>query len=188
MSGATLMTLTDRDLFTDDDVVDVEDGSSDLVSYGSGSVKELDTSLQDALNGNQDSVTWSHDFDLDPDAEIVEASLTLYGYDDEGDAVLFDLEFGWLEVGDDGTLYMGEVDDGSYEFGIDGVLLEDGVLTLTVGSLFGDFTLTESLLTITYFVGLPGTLALIALPLFFLLRRHGRSGEREGAPLLARQP
>ncbi len=171
-AGAGTITLTDQDLFTADDVIDLEDGSSDYVDHGRGDVNELSTNASQAAAGDFDTVTWTQDFVLDPDLEIASATLTLFGEDDGDPAP----EFGFLEIEGEFAAAT-EVDDGAYEVVLDPDELLDGLLTVTVGSAFGDFTLTASLLTITYAaVPLPATLSLMLVPgllLASLIRRQG---------------
>lgn len=157
ISTASALTLTDTTWFNTVGT----DPSEDLVSYGWGTVNKLD--------GMGDYVSWNHNFTFDPPAgELLSASLTLWFCDDERDTwnpFTYELGAGFAESG---QWDFGEINTGSQTYDIDVAFLSDGVFGVTVASVFGDFYLGKSELTIDYNpapVPEPGTMLLMGVGL-----------------------
>jgi hypothetical protein len=136
---ATPITITDTTLF---------DGfgtspAGDYDGHGYGAVDKLD--------GFLDYVQWTHHFPDDPPPiqTALSGVLTVYLVDNENDNCLLKQEFafGWTE---DGTWDFGEVDTGAYSYSVNASYLNDGEYQVTLGSVFGDFYITQSDLQVTY--------------------------------------
>jgi PEP-CTERM motif len=139
-AGATPIAFSDTTLFTPGGTID----STDYIGHGWGSVN--------VLNGTLDFVTWKHQFDLSPPADkLLTATLTVSLQDDERDTfwnpLTWEVGVGWTE---NGQWDFGSVDSSSYNYGIDVNYLKDGVFTVTLASLWGDFSIVSSTLDITY--------------------------------------
>ena len=148
-ANAVPITFTDTTNFTSTDAVDSVTGVSDLNDYGSGDVNYLQTSMTQALAGDFDYVTWTHQFSFDPALDyIVDGSLSLT-FSDDTDAGLLSTEFAF-GFAEDGTWGFGEVDTATYDFDVSASFLEDGLFSVTVASILGDFYIDSSALTITY--------------------------------------
>lgn len=185
MSPALELTHTDFDIFNFADVVDTEDGTSDLIGYNRGPVNVLNTSASQRAAGDYDYVEWQHDFDLDPAADFITGgTIVITVRDDEtGDIVPMEMEFAFAES-EDGQSFSGEIDDGKYTTGVDVAALEDGTFEVRIESRFGDFAILDSKLTITYVIPEPNTLALlgIALLILFLMIRRRRKATESKPP------
>jgi hypothetical protein len=150
LATAAPMTFTDTTLFTPTGTIAPED----YVAHGRGDVNFLSTSAMEALFLDFDYVTWDHLFVLDPPADtFTSATLVLTFADDpgEGDGGVFgrknEYAFGYAESGD---WDLGEVDTGSYSYDVGVDTLDDGAFRVTVASLYGDFFINSSELTINY--------------------------------------
>jgi len=113
---------------------------ADLVSYGGNYVNQLE--------GFGDHVRWTHHFMEKFDTstpQVLSGTLALALHDDRDWS--WEFGFGWAE---DGTWGFGEVDTGVYSFNVDTSFLEDGLFTVTLASLGGDFFIDTSDLRITY--------------------------------------
>ena len=83
---------------------------------------------------------------------ILSGSLSLTFYDDETDGKWWQVstfELG-IGVGEDWTIDFGEVDTGIYTYSLNIAYLGDGSYSGKVMSLWGDFRIDQSVLTITY--------------------------------------
>jgi hypothetical protein len=121
-----------------------------------------------------DFVTWKHQFAFEPAAATIDsATLTISLRDNkgEGDGGFLgwknEYAFGWTESG---NWDFGEVNTGDYAYGVDVNFLADGVFQVTIGSVWGDFYIDQSMLTINYTpvsttVPEPTTLLLLGLGL-----------------------
>lgn len=137
---ATPITFTDKTTFNTTGTVATED----LVSYGGSSASFLSKS--------GDYVTWKHIFTFSPPAaQILNGTLKLTLVDDEADNIItpssWEFAFGYAE---NGQWDIGAVDSGSYQYGVNLAALTDGVFRITLQSVLGDFSITQSDLTITY--------------------------------------
>ena len=115
----------------------------DLIDYGGHFVNKLEYS--------GDWVKWTHYYNFDPPADtILSGGLEIYLRDDENDGWnprTWDFGIGW---GEDATWDLGEVDTGTYEYNVNVGFLTDGRFTITLASLWGDFFIDHSKLTIKY--------------------------------------
>ncbi|MBL4901733.1 MAG: PEP-CTERM sorting domain-containing protein [Desulfocapsa sp.] len=143
MAGGAMATiLTDTTTFDATGTNSVED----LVSYGWGDVNILD--------GFGDHITWQHQYIFDPSFESLNfASLDLTVTDNDDDNP-WNLELGitfyaggWSFVKDTG---FDDLDTGTYSFNLDIDTLTDGLFTVTLASVGGDFQLDKSVLVIDY--------------------------------------
>lgn len=136
---ATPITFTDTTKFSKTGT----DAVGDLVAYGGSSVS--------FLTGFGDYVTWKHLFTFAPPAaEILEATLKLSLVDDEIDTwklSTWEFAFG---IAENGQWDIGAINTGSYLFGVNVAALEDGEFEILLKSVGGDFSITQSDLTITY--------------------------------------
>ena len=131
---AVPITFTDTTTFT----AEGTDPTEDYVSHGWGAVNKL--------NGFFDHVSWTHHFAFNTSTpQVLSGTLALVLYDDNDR--WGELAFGWAE---DGTWGLDEVDTGIYSFDIGASFLEDGLFTVTLASLLGDFYIDKSDLKITY--------------------------------------
>ena len=108
---------------------------ADLVSYGGNYVNQLE--------GFGDHVRWTHHYT--PTPQVLSGTLALAMRDDKDWS--WEFGFGWAE---DGTWGFGEIDTGIYSFNVDTSFLGDGLFTVTLASLGGDFFIDRSDLKITY--------------------------------------
>jgi hypothetical protein len=139
-------TLTDTTNFSTTTATS-PDGSVDYIAHGGGAV--------DVLEGAGDFVKWQHQYSFDPPlGTITSAILELSLVDDEIDRFCV---FNWAtpyEVGfvytESGQLAVGEVDTDTYGLNIDTSYLGDGKFAVLLGSLWGDFSIQYSRLTINY--------------------------------------
>ena len=161
-AGATIYTVTDMTQFTPSGTIE----AGDYVSHGWGDVNKLD--------GISDYVRWNHRFSFDPPADqLLSATLTISLYDDseEGDGGFLgwrnEYAFGWAESG---QWELGEVDTGEFTYGIVNLsFLSDGIFQVTIASLYGDFHIDRSLLTVNYTpVPEPTTILLVGFGLISL--------------------
>lgn len=139
-AAAIPYTLTDTTTFTENGT----NAPEDLVSYGGASVS--------ALEGIGDYVTWKHQYNFDPPlGTITSASIAIELADDDVDRIwrINSYELGFL-YDESGHWAFGEVDAGTYGYNVNGAYLADGSFTMTIGSLWGDFSLLSSRLTINY--------------------------------------
>jgi len=114
--------------------------ADDLDDSGWGDVNRLDSL--------GDYVRWTHHFMEEFDTstpQVLSGTLTLALRDDRDWS--WEFGFGWAE---DGTLGLGEVDTDDYSFNVDTSFLEDGLFTVTLASLGGDFYIDSSDLKIVY--------------------------------------
>jgi hypothetical protein len=115
----------------------------DLNSHGGDYVNKLEYS--------GDWVNWTHYYNFNPPADtILSGKLEIYLRDDENDSWspwTWDFAIGW---GEDGTWDLGEVDTGTYEYNVNVGYLEDGKFTIQLKSLWGDFDIDYSKLSIEY--------------------------------------
>ena len=166
---AGALILTDTTEFTKSGTNAVED----YVSHGYGDVKKLD--------GPFDYVTWNHLFTIDYDAYVINsATLELKFKDDDKDKSFWKKEFAF-GYGEDGTWDFGEIDTGieTYDIGVSS--LYDGIYKVTVGSVWGDFYLKESILTIDYDpvpTPEPATMLLMGLGLTGIIVAHRRKAKK----------
>ncbi len=142
--------LTDTTYFT----ATGTDSPDDYVAHGVGDVNFLE--------GIGDWVVWQHLYEFDPALDTLNSgTLELTVRDDETDywcgielgLTLF--EDGWSLVKDSGW---DDLDTGTYDFDLSLDVLADGVFTVGLVSLFGDFYIDQSVLTIDYNpISLPST-------------------------------
>lgn len=135
---ANALIMTDTTIFTSDGAVSAED----LDGYGWGAVNELD--------GITDYVQWTHHYDfLETVGEINSATLTVVLRDD-GDW-WGEYAFGWTENRSWRRGWgIGEVDTGSYTYNLNTTGIEDGEFGVGILSIWGDFYIDSSTLTVDY--------------------------------------
>lgn len=168
-SQATVINLTDTILFDETSATDTDDGSNDLDGYGYGTVGRLD--------GAFDYVAWTHDFDFNPPYDLLlDATLTLSLVDDECDCFLT-REYA-IGIGEDGTWDFGEVDTGDYAYNVNVASLTDGEYSVFLKSTWGDFYLTQSELSIDYYVPEPATVLMFSSLVMLLLTVVPRRGRK----------
>jgi len=153
VAGAT--TLTDTTLFNATGTVLAED----YVSHGWGDVNKLDCIL--------DYVTWDHKFTFNPPAaQILSGTLTVSLRDDagEGDCGILgwknEYALGWTESA---QWDLGEVDTGNNSYGVNVNFLADGAFRVNIASLYGDFYIDKSELTIDYTPSVPEPTTMLLL-------------------------
>ena len=138
---ASAAVLTDTTIFTPTGT----NAPEDYNSHGWGAVNWL--------SGTGDYVAWTHYYTFVPAAQnILSGSLSLTFYDDETDGKWWQVstfELG-IGVGEDWTIDFGEVDTGIYTYSLNIAYLGDGSYSGKVMSLWGDFRIDQSVLTITY--------------------------------------
>lgn len=136
---AVPITFTDTTQFTPTGTIAPED----LQRYGGGTVNKLD--------GIGDFVTWTHFFTLvPPAAKLLDGSLTLSLRDNEADTWnIFSWELAVVLL-EDGRWDFGEADTGKYQYDLNVFTLRDGEFGVMVASIWGDFYLLQSDLTVTY--------------------------------------
>ena len=120
----------------------------DLVDYGGDYVNQFEHIA--------DFVTWTHHFDFSPPVgEVLSGKLTLWLEDDEPDTwPPRTWEFG-IGGAEDGSWDIGGVDTGTYSYNVTASYLIDGMFTITIAALWGDFAINQSDLTITYNTPVP---------------------------------
>ena len=167
------VTFTDITNFTTTDAVDSVTNASDLDGYGSGDVNFLDST--------GDYVSWTHHYDFVPALDhVLSGVLSLSFIDNETDTSRLSTQeyaFGFA----DGIFAFGEVDTATYNFDVAAAFLADGMFSVTVGSVIGNFWLDHSSLTISYepmnSVPEPSTLAILGLGLLLVgLTQFSRRG------------
>lgn len=139
-ASAAPYTLTDVTYFT----AQGTNAAEDYVDHGWGAVNKLE--------GFGDYVVWEHQYDFTPPlGTITSATLEIYLKDDEKDGCFlpWTYEWGWIED-ESGHWGSGEVDTGTYGYSLDGSFLEDGSFYVGIASLWGDFLIESSKLTIGY--------------------------------------
>ena len=137
-AGAVI--ITDTTVFTATGTI----LSEDYDSHGWGDVNKLDSAL--------DWVSWTHHFEFDPPADhIISGELNVSFSDDESDVWwnIFSFELG-IGYAEDGSWDIGEVNTGVYGYDVTASYLADGNFGITVASLWGDFYIDRSELTIDY--------------------------------------
>ncbi|WP_419655360.1 putative exosortase, PEP-CTERM type [Desulfosarcina variabilis str. Montpellier] len=156
-SWATMITFTDTTVFTSTGTTP----SGDLDDYGRGNVNRLD--------GIGDYVAWTHHFTYDfPVDTVLSGTLSLDLRDDGGWLDSYEVAFGYAESGD---WDIGDVDTGSYSYNVGISSLADGSFSVTLASVWGDFYIDNSDLTISYEpvaaepVPEPGTIILMGVGL-----------------------
>lgn len=107
-----------------------------------------------------ESVSWTHTFSLPPNSTLKSGVLAVNLADDD----LWDgIEIGF-GFADSGQWAIGAVSTGTYKFDIALNSLLDGSLSITLASLWGDFVLKSSKLTVGYTsVPEPATLSLLGI-------------------------
>ena len=137
---AALYTINDVTYFLENGTNEPED----LNSYGGDLVNKLEYS--------GDWVKWTHYYSFNPPPDtILSGELEIYLADDENDNFwkprTWEFGIGW---GEDSTWDLGDVDTGTYEYNVNVDYLADGEFTITLKSLWGDFEIDYSKLSIEY--------------------------------------
>ena len=140
LSGANALTFTDTTVFT----ATGTNPAGDLNGFGGD--------VANKLEGIGDFVAWTHHFSFDPAAASINSGvLEIQFRDDEKDywwkLSSQEYAFGWTE---DWNIDFGEIDGGVYQYHLDVNYLADGAFSIKVVSLWGDFYILESNLTIDY--------------------------------------
>ncbi len=149
MANASSITFTDTVVFTSTGT----DSSEDYVGHGTGDVDYLEGPYIGSNGKTQyDYVGWTHHFDDQLGAtyaSIDSAVLSVTIFDNELDTSpeMLEIALGWS---DSGEWVLGEVDSGAYAFNLNVDYLADGEATFYLVSLYGDFYVKTSDLTITY--------------------------------------
>jgi len=136
-SSATL--LIDTVTFTSTSAIDAEDNSNDLVGYRWGTVNKLEYT--------GDWVKWTHDFSISPYDTLLDATLTLSLRDDKDYFFKKEIAIGYAE---DGTWDVGAIGTGVHDYDVDVSYLADGMFTVTLASVVGDFYIDKSELAINH--------------------------------------
>jgi len=143
---ASAAILTDTTKFTATGTTDAGGvANGDLDGYGGPSVNWL--------SGTGDYVAWTHHYVFDPPSQnILSGSLALTFFDDETDGKWWQVSTFELGIGrgEDWTIDFGEVDTETYTYSLNIAYLGDGSYSAKVMSLWGDFGINQSVLTITY--------------------------------------
>ncbi len=135
IGSASAITFTDTTTFTKLGI------SSDDVLNGFGGDEV------NKLEGFLDYVSWTHLFT--PKPNVLSGVLTLALLDDNKDPWWQPFEFAF-GLAEDGTWGLGEVDTASYSYDVNASFLNNGLFTVTLLSLGGDFFIDRSDLKITY--------------------------------------
>jgi hypothetical protein len=117
-------------------------------------VEEVDTFLR-----TLQTVSWSHNFTIDGTITGATLSVSLWDDNDSGS------EFA-LGVAHGSGFAIGEVDTGTYSYSLNTSGLDDGILWVSVTSLFGDFGVGNSLLRVEFepSVSSNGSITSISIP------------------------
>jgi hypothetical protein len=162
-SGAAATLVVDTTYFT----ATGTNQPGDYDDHGWGDVNRLD--------GTLDFVSWTHHFVFDPAFETIDSGVLALSLRDDGgwfDGI--ELGFGITESG---QWDFGLVTTANYAYDIEVSSLADGSFSVLLASLFGDFYIDKSVLTIAYtpFTGAvtrvsePGVVTLLGLGLIGLV-------------------
>lgn len=139
---STATILTDTTYFTEIGT----NSSEDYVSHGVGDVNFLE--------GTGDWVIWQHLYDFDPELDSLNSGLLELTVRDDDNDYWCNIELGVTFFEDGASLikdsYWDDLDTGTYDFDLSLDVLADGVFTVFLGSLWGDFYIDKSVLTIDY--------------------------------------
>ena len=137
---ANAITFTDTVLFT----ADAASMGEDYISHGWGDVNVLDNTT--------DYVRWAHNFDTTDIGAMNSASLSLELVDDETDSGrrFWTYEIAFVLLEDHTTDIRWQVDTENYDYDINCNYLEDGRFEVLLGSIYGDFSINSSVLTINH--------------------------------------
>jgi len=124
-----------------------------------------------------ETVSWTHNYSFDPALDyITDASLTLSISDSDEDRwwnwCSYEIAMLWTEAG---FIAAGEVDTADYALSVNSWMLRDGSYTVYLTSLWGDFNLNSSTLSIDY-VSTVGTPAPVPEPATMVLLGIGLLG------------